>query len=146
MDWNPGQICLLTSLDEAYSATNRFAGLTAAEKSGFSSRGQLLTPWSEGVPPSLEPFVGQGSPLITSFWRKTEPLVCAAIETQEHTLHCLQLLEALGTILPAGSTDPRGSALLTGLSCTAFPTREALYKHLGNLRLLRRVHAPYVGQ
>ena len=30
------------------------------------------------------------------------------------------------------------SALLTGLSCTAFPTSEALYKQLGNLRMLHR--------
>ena len=73
--------------------------------------------------------------LISGFWKKTEPLVCAAIEAQEHTI---QLLEALGTILPARSTDPRVSALLTGLSCMAFPTRDAHYKHLGNLCLLRR--------
>ena len=73
--------------------------------------------------------------LISGFWRKTKPLVCATIEAQEHTI---QLLEALGTILPAGSTDPRVRALLTGLSCTAFPTWEALYKQLGNLRLFRR--------
>ena len=73
--------------------------------------------------------------LISGFWRKTEPLVYAAIEAQEHTI---QLLEALGTIFPAESSDPRVIALFTGLSCTAFPTWEALYKQLENLRLLRR--------
>ena len=61
--------------------------------------------------------------------------MCAALEAQEHTIH---LLEVLGSILPARSTDPRVSTLLTGLSCRAFPTREALYKQLVNLRLLRR--------
>ena len=61
--------------------------------------------------------------------------MCAALEAQEHII---QLLEALGSILPAGSMDPRVSALLTGLSCMAFPTREALYKQLGNLCLLCR--------
>ena len=61
--------------------------------------------------------------------------MCTAIEAQEHTI---QLLEALVTILPAGSTDPRVSVLLTGLSCTAFPMLEALYKQLGNLHLLHR--------
>ena len=35
--------------------------------------------------------------LISAHWRKTEHLVCAAIEAQDHTL---QLLEALGSILP----------------------------------------------
>ena len=69
--------------------------------------------------------------LVSTFWRKTEHLVCAAIEAQKHTM---QPLEVLGTILPAGSTDPRVSALLTSLSCTAFPMRKALYKQLGNLR------------
>ena len=61
--------------------------------------------------------------------------MCVAIEAQEHTI---QLLEALGTILPAGSKDPRASVLLTNLSCMAFPVQEALYKQLGILRLLRR--------
>ena len=122
------------SLDETFSATNKFASLTGSQKSVFAPWGQLLTPWSEQVPPTLEPFVGQGSLLVSGFWRKTEPLVCAAIEAQEHTI---QLLEALGTI-PAAGSDPKVSALFTGLSCTAFPTREALYKQLGNLRLLCR--------
>ena len=71
----------------------------AAEKSGFVLWGQLLTPWSEKVPPALEPFVGQCS-LISSFWKRTKPFVCAALEAQEHTI---QLLEALGAIFPAGS-------------------------------------------
>ena len=62
-------------------------------------------------------------------------MACTAIEAQEHTI---QLLDALGTILPAGSTDPRVVVLLTGLPCTAFPMQEALYKQLGNLRLLHR--------
>ena len=56
-------------------------------------------------------------------------------EAQEHTI---QMLEGLGSILPAGSTDPRVSSILTGLSCMAFPAWEALYKQLGNLRLLCR--------
>ena len=73
--------------------------------------------------PAIEPFVGQGSLLISAHWRKTEPLVCAAIEAQEHTL---QLLEALGSILPAGSTDPIASALLTDLFCMASSLREVL--------------------
>ena len=133
--WNPGQALSLAALDGTFAATNKFASATGSERSAFASRGQLLTPWSEQVPAALEPFVGPGSLLISAYWRKTEPLVCAAIEAQEHTI---QLLEALGTILPAGSTDPKVSALLTGLSCTAFPTREALYKQLGNLRLLHR--------
>ena len=77
--------------------------------------------------------MGQVALLISTFWRKTEPLVCAAIEAQEHTI---QLLEALGSIIPVGSTDPKVSALPTGISCTAFPMREALYKQLGNLHLL----------
>ena len=55
-------------------------------------------------------FASLCSLLIFSYWRKTEPLVCTAIEAQEHTI---QLLEALGSVLPAGSTDPRVSALLT---------------------------------
>ena len=121
---------LAWKLDETYFSTNMFASLTLAGKSGFASWGQLLTVWPEQVPPALEPFVGQSSLLVSAFWRKTEPLV-----SREHTI---QLLEALGTILPAGSMDPRVSALLTGLSCTTFLTWEALYKQLGNLHLLRR--------
>ena len=129
--WIPGQARSLAALDGTYATSNKFATSTTSEKSGFASRGPLLAPWSEQVPLSLKPFVGPGSLLISAYWRKTEPLVCTAIDAQEHTI---QLLEALGTILPSGSTDSKVSALLTGLSCTAFPTREALYKQLGNLR------------
>ena len=96
MAWNLGQAHFLSTMDETSSSINKFASLTAAENSGITSQGQLLTLWSEQVPPALEPFVGQGSPLISGFWRKTQPLGCAALEAQEHTI---QLLEALGTIL-----------------------------------------------
>ena len=48
------------------------------------------------------------------------------------------MFEALGSILPAGSTDSKVSALLIGLSCMAHPMREALYKQLRNLHLLHR--------
>ena len=39
---------------------------------------------------------------------------------------------------PIRVPNPRVRAILTGLSCTDFPTWEALYKQLGNMRLLRR--------
>ena len=138
LTWNPGHALSLAKLDATYSATNKFAICMGSESSGLhlgdlcSPRGQSRFP----PPPALEPFVGQGSMIIFSYWRKTEPLVCAALEAQEHTI---QLLEALGSIPAAGSMGPRVSALLTGLSsCTAFPTWEALYKQLRNMRLLRR--------
>ena len=140
LSWNSGQALSLAKLDATFSATNKFAMCTSSERSGFVSQGPLLSTWSEQVPPfpppTLESFVGQGSMLISSYWKKTEPLVCAAQEAQKHTI---QFLEALGSILPAGS---RVSTLLTGLSCRGFPIREALYKQLGNLcaRTLRSVH------
>ena len=52
--------------------------------------------------------------------------------------HCSVKLVLLWRRDPAGSTDPRLSSILTGLSCTAFPMQEALYKQLVNLHLLCR--------
>ena len=81
--WNPGQALILVRLDATYYASNKFMMCTVSERSGFAPRGPLLFPWSEQVPPpALEPFVGQGSLLISSYWRKTRPLVCVALETQ----------------------------------------------------------------
>ena len=56
--WNLGQALGLASLDETFSSSNKFTSCTGSEKSGFASWGQLLTPWSELVPPALEPFCG----------------------------------------------------------------------------------------
>ena len=64
--------------------------------------------------------------------------MCSAIEAYEHSL---QLLEALTKIFPPGEGDLRVTQLLSGLECTAYPMREALYKQLGNLHILRRMSA-----
>ena len=61
--------------------------------------------------------------------------MCSAIEAHEHSI---QLLEALSKIFPPGVGDLTVSQLLSGLACTAYPTRDALYKQLGNLRILHR--------
>ena len=61
--------------------------------------------------------------------------MCSAIEAHEHSI---QLLEALSKIFPPGQGDLRVTRLLLGLACTVYPTRDALYKQLGNLRILRR--------
>ena len=61
-----------------------------------------------------------------------------AIEAHEHSI---QLLEALSKIFPPGEGDLRVTQLLSGLSSTVYPTRDALYKQLGNLRILRKESA-----
>ena len=68
----------------------------------------------------------------------TEGLMCSAIEAHEHSS---QLLEALTEIFPPGERDLRVTQLLSDLACTAYPTRDSLYKQLGNLRILHRESA-----
>ena len=89
-------------------------------------------------PAPLSRYHGVFSLLITSYSSKTESLVCSAIEALEHSI---QLLEALTKIFPPEEGDFRVTRLLSGLACTAYPTRDALYKQLGNLRILRRESA-----
>ena len=64
--------------------------------------------------------------------------MCFAIEAHEHTL---QLLEALTKNFPPGEGDLRVTQLLSGLGCTAYPMTDALYKQLGNIRILRQESA-----
>ena len=42
---------------------------------------------------------------------------------------------------PSGEGDLRVTQLLSGLACTVYPTRDALYKQLGNLHILCRESA-----
>ena len=51
------------------------------------------------------------------------------------------MLEALTKIFPLGEGDLRVTQLFSGLVCTAYPTRDTLYKQLGNLRILCRESA-----
>ena len=74
---------------------------------------------------------------MTTFVKKTEPVVCAAIGHEAHE-HTLRLLGVIGALLPLDSTDPRVVSLLQSLAYTAYPTRDGLYKQLGNLCMLRR--------
>ena len=62
--------------------------------------------------------------------------MCSAIEAHEHSI---QLFEVLAKIFPLGEGDLRVTQLLLGLACTVYPTRDAMYKQLGNLHILRRV-------
>ena len=64
--------------------------------------------------------------------------MCSAIEAHEHSI---QLFEVLTKISSPGEGDLRVTQLFSGLACTAYPIRDALYKQLGNLRILRRVSA-----
>ena len=64
--------------------------------------------------------------------------MCSAIEANEHSV---QLLEALSKIFPPGEGDLRVTQLLSGLACTAYPTRDALYKQLDTLCILQRESA-----
>ena len=136
--WNTRQALSLVALDETFPCLTKFASCTGAHKLGFASPGELLTQWSEQVPPAITPVLGQGSFLISGFWRKTEPLVCAAIEVQEHTI---QLLEALGTILPAGECVPHWP-LLYGLPHAGGPLQAAGKPAL----VVQGVHALRCGQ
>ena len=52
--------------------------------------------------------------------------------------HSLQLLQALTKIFPSGEGDLKVTQLFSGLACTAYPTRDTLYKQLGNLCILHR--------
>ena len=109
-----------------------------AERSGFASTGAFLTPWSSQVPAPLSRYHRVSSPLVASYASKTEHLVCSSIEAHEHSI---QLLETLSKIFPPGEGDLRVTQLLSGLSSTVYPTRDALYKQLGNLCILHRESA-----
>ena len=121
-------------MDENFNFFLKFHHATTAEW-GFASTGALLTPRSLQVPAPLSQYHGVTSPLVANLVSKTEGLVCSAIGAHEHSI---QLLEALTKIFPLGEGDLRVTQLLSGLSCTAFPMRDALYKQLGNLHILRR--------
>ena len=89
------------------------------------------------MPPALASYLGTGSPLVSQYCEKAEPLLCCAIEAQEHTL---QLMEALQVALPFEQTDDKIRSLLKGLSETAYRTSEALTRSLVNVA--KRIHAP----
>ena len=118
-------------MDERFNSSLKFHHMTSAERSGFASTGALLTPCSSQIPVPLSRYHGVTSPLITSYAGKTECLVCSAIEAHEHYI---QLLKVLTKIFPLGEGDLRVSQLLLVLTCTAYPTRDSLYKQLGILR------------
>ena len=69
--------------------------------------------------------------------------MCCAIEAHEHTL---RLLETLTKIFRLGEGDLRVTQLLSGLTCTAYPTQDALYKQLGNLCIFHRESALHAGR
>ena len=138
LPWNPNQRRVLSALDN-FRSSRKFHHTTSTECSGFASSGALLTLWSPQVPAPLTQYHGAASQVVASYVSKTEGLVCSAIEAHEHTL---QLLEALTKIFPPGEENFRVTQLLSGLVCTAYPTRDALYKQLGNLHILRRVSSP----
>ena len=87
---------------------------------------------------SQRPSLSTMGDLSAYYISKTEGLVCSAIEAHKHNI---QLLEALTKIFPLGEGDLRVTQLLSGLACTAYPRRDALYKQLGSLHILRRESA-----
>ena len=57
------------------------------------------------------------------------------------TLTLLTAVSGADEDFPTGEGDLRVTQLLSGLACTVHPTRNVLYKQLGNLRILRRESA-----
>ena len=70
---------------------------TSAKKWRLVSKAALLAPWSERVPLWVSLYVGQVSTLVSQYTKRVEPLACTTTEAHEHTI---QLLEAVGTLLP----------------------------------------------
>ena len=103
LPWNPSDGEVLASLDENFRFSLKFHHATSTEHSGFASSVAMLDSLvtaDPGTPRSVPWGCLSG---FTSFVRKTESLVCAAMEAHEDTL---QLLEALTkTSFPLGERD-----------------------------------------